>query len=64
MQAFNDERRLIDLGLANYWGYNTIAFFAPDPRYLSGGDINEFRQMVKSLHANGLEVILDVVYNH
>jgi isoamylase len=64
VQAFNDERRLIDLGLANYWGYNTIAFFAPDPRYLCGSDINEFRQMVKTLHANGLEVILDVVYNH
>lgn len=64
VQAFNDERRLIDLGLANYWGYNTIGFFAPDPRYLSGEDVNEFRQMVKTLHANGLEVILDVAYNH
>jgi isoamylase len=64
VQAFNDERRLIDLGLANYWGYNTIGFFAPDPRYLSGFDINEFRRMVKALHAAGLEVILDVVYNH
>jgi glycogen operon protein len=64
VQAFNDERRLVDLGLANYWGYNTIAFFAPDPRYLAHGDYNEFRQMVKALHAAGLEVILDVVYNH
>jgi len=64
VQAFNDERRLIDLGLANYWGYNTIGFFAPEPRYLAGGDVNEFRQMVKALHAAGLEVILDVVYNH
>jgi isoamylase len=64
VQAFNDERRLIDLGLANYWGYNTIGFFAPEPRYLCGGDPNEFRQMVKALHAAGLEVILDVVYNH
>jgi isoamylase len=64
VQAFNDERRLIDLGLANYWGYNSIAFFAPDPRYLAGGDVNEFRRMVKALHAAGLEVILDVVYNH
>ena len=64
VQAFNDERRLVDLGLANYWGYNTIAFFAPEPRYLAGGDINEFRQMVRALHAAGLEVILDVVYNH
>ncbi len=64
VQAFNDERRLVDLGLGNYWGYNTIGFFAPEPRYLSGGDPNEFRQMVKALHAAGLEVILDVVYNH
>lgn len=64
VQAFNDERRLIDLGLANYWGYNSIGFFAPEPRYLSGSDINEFRKMVKALHAAGLEVILDVVYNH
>jgi glycogen operon protein len=64
VQAFNDERRLIDLGLANYWGYNSIAFFALEPRYLAGGDPNEFRQMVKALHAAGLEVILDVVYNH
>jgi isoamylase len=64
VQAFNDERRLVDLGLANYWGYNSIGFFAPEPRYLSNGDFNEFRQMVKALHAAGIEVILDVVYNH
>lgn len=64
VQAFNDERRLVDLGLANYWGYNTAAFFAPEPRYLSGGDSNEFRRMVRALHAAGIEVILDVVYNH
>ncbi|HET8744947.1 MAG TPA: glycogen debranching protein GlgX [Ramlibacter sp.] len=64
VQAFNDERRLIDLGLANYWGYNTIAFFAPEPRYLSAGEPDEFRRMVKALHAAGIEVILDVVYNH
>jgi isoamylase len=64
VHAFNDERRLIDLGLSNYWGYNSIGFFAPEPRYLSGSDTNEFRRMVKALHAAGLEVILDVVYNH
>jgi glycogen operon protein len=64
VQAFNDERRLIDLGLANYWGYNSIGFFAPEPRYLSSPDINEFRRMVQALHAAGIEVILDVVYNH
>ncbi len=64
VHAFNDERRLIDLGLANYWGYNTVAFFAPEPRYCAGGDPNDFKRMVKTLHAAGLEVILDVVYNH
>ena len=64
VHAFNDERRLIELGLANYWGYNTIAFFAPDPRYCAGGDVNDFKRMVKALHAAGIEVILDVVYNH
>ncbi|MDB5858934.1 MAG: glgX [Ramlibacter sp.] len=64
VHAFNDERRLIELGLANYWGYNSIGFFAPEPRYLSGGDVNEFRHMVQALHAAGIEVILDVVYNH
>jgi len=64
VQAFNDERRLIDMGLSNYWGYNTIGFFAPEPRYCAGGDFNDFRRMVKALHQAGLEVILDVVYNH
>ena len=64
MHAFNDERRLIDLGLANYWGYNTVAFFAPEPRYCAAGDPDDFKRMVKALHAAGLEVILDVVYNH
>jgi isoamylase len=65
VHAFNDERRLIELGLANYWGYNSIAFFAPEPRYSATGDaVREFKGMVKALHAAGLEVILDVVYNH
>ncbi|HZY18352.1 MAG TPA: glycogen debranching protein GlgX [Ramlibacter sp.] len=64
VHAFNDERRLIDLGLANYWGYNTVAFFAPEPRYCAGNDPDDFKRMVKALHAAGLEVILDVVYNH
>jgi isoamylase len=64
VHAFNDERRLVDLGLGNYWGYNTVSFFAPEPRYMSSGNINEFRDMVKALHAAGIEVILDVVYNH
>ncbi len=64
VQAFNDERWLIDLGLANYWGYNTACYFAPEPRYCAAGDYNDFRRMVKALHRAGIEVILDVVYNH
>jgi isoamylase len=67
VHAFNDERRLIELGLGNYWGYNTVGFFAPDPRYSSQAGqagLAEFKGMVKALHAAGLEVILDVVYNH
>ena len=63
-----DERRLAALGLRNYWGYNTIGFFAVEPRYASGaGGLSardEFRAMVKRLHAAGIEVILDVVFNH
>lgn len=65
---FVTDHHLHQKGLANYWGYNTINFFAPDIRYASssqcGGQINEFKQMVKDLHAAGIEVILDVVYNH
>ena len=51
-------------GLRNYWGYNTIGFFAPEPRYLSDGSPNEMRVAMRRLHAAGIEVILDVVYNH
>ncbi|SFE00402.1 glycogen debranching protein GlgX [Thermophagus xiamenensis] len=62
------EYHLFKLGLTNYWGYNTIGFFAPDVRFSSsgaeGGQVNEFKQMVKDLHNAGIEVILDVVYNH
>ncbi len=65
---FVDDKFLLDKGLRNYWGYNTIAFFAPDPRYRSssepGGEVREFKQAVKALHRAGIEVILDVVYNH
>ena len=64
VQAFNDERRLIDMGLANYWGYNTVGYFAAESRYCAAGDPNDFRKMVKALHRAGIEVILDVVYNH
>jgi len=59
---------LIKKGLANYWGYNTIGYFAPDTRYSSSGmqgeQVTEFKNMVKELHKAGLEVIIDVVYNH
>ncbi|HVM94868.1 MAG TPA: glycogen debranching protein GlgX [Candidatus Acidoferrales bacterium] len=61
------ERQLLDRGLTNYWGYNTLAFFAPDARYgvTSSTDVvREFKMMVRALHAAGIEVILDVVYNH
>ena len=64
IQAFVDDRRLVERKLRNYWGYNTIGFFAPEPRYLQRGEPNEFKTMVKYLHEAGLEVILDVVYNH
>ena len=64
VHAFVDDGHLIDRGLRNYWGYNTIGFFAPMPRYLSTGEIGEFRAMVKRFHEAGIEVILDVVYNH
>ncbi|MDQ2868813.1 MAG: glycogen debranching protein GlgX [Verrucomicrobiota bacterium] len=63
-----DDKALIDRGLVNYWGYNTIGFFAPEANYSSSGDmgqqVTEFKAMVRNLHAARLEVILDVVYNH
>jgi glycogen operon protein len=63
-----EDKHLHDRGLANYWGYNSIGFFAPDIRYatsISGGQhVHEFKTMVKTLHSAGIEVILDVVYNH
>lgn len=61
------DRRLVNLGLANYWGYNTLAFFAPEPEYSCNGPITavrDFKMMIRALHAAGLEVIIDVVYNH
>ncbi len=65
---FVQDHHLIQKGLANYWGYNTIGFFAPDPRYAATGNtgeqVTEFKNMVKELHKAGIEVILDVVYNH
>jgi len=63
-----DDRRLFDHGLKNYWGYNTLSFFAPDPRYAVTSPVRdavrEFKRMVRGLHQAGIEVILDVVYNH
>ena len=63
-----DEMRLQQIGLSNYWGYSSIGFFAPETRYWSGRPgttpIGEFRDMVKALHGRGIEVVLDVVYNH
>ncbi|MBI1206150.1 MAG: glycogen debranching protein GlgX [Azospirillum sp.] len=64
VHAFADDRHLVAAGLHNYWGYNTVGFFAPEPRYLSAGEISEFRSMVARLHEAGIEVILDVVFNH
>ncbi|WP_299288222.1 glycogen debranching protein GlgX [uncultured Tateyamaria sp.] len=64
VQAFLNEKFLLDRGLTNYWGYMTYGFFAPDPRYMRGTDIAEFQQMVARFHTAGIEVILDVVYNH
>ena len=63
-QAFVVDGTLLDKGLTNYWGYNTIGFFAAHPPYFATGALAEFKQMIAHLHAAGLEVILDVVYNH
>ena len=64
VHAFVDEKFLCDRGLRNYWGYNTLSFFAPAGRYATNDPINEFKAMVNAIHDAGLEVILDVVYNH
>src|SRR5207245_3085804 len=68
VHAHIDDKVLVDRGLTNYWGYNTIGFFAPHAQYSSSGQmgqqVSEFKSMVRSLHAAGIEVILDVVYNH
>jgi glycogen operon protein len=64
VHAFLQERALQQRGLRNYWGYNTLGFFAPEPSYLADGTPNEMRVAVRRLHAAGIEVFLDVVYNH
>jgi isoamylase len=64
---FVHDRFLVDQGRVNYWGYNTLGYFAPNPRYAASGPegaVTEFKEMVRALHAAGIEVILDVVYNH
>jgi isoamylase len=68
IHVFVDDKFLLERGLANYWGYNSIGYFAPQGRYAQAGDrgqqVTEFKTMVKALHAKGIEVFLDVVYNH
>jgi isoamylase len=68
IHAHVDETALVARGLTNYWGYNSFSFFAPDPRFAvardPGAPVREFKTMIRALHAAGLEVILDVVYNH
>ena len=68
VHQFIADKHLEDRGLTNYWGYNSIGFFAPDARYASSGvtgeQVAEFKSMVRALHREGIEVILDVVYNH
>jgi len=68
VHQFIDDSHLAEKGLSNYWGYNTLNYFSPDSRYSSAGDtggqVGEFKAMVKALHREGIEVILDVVYNH
>jgi len=64
VHTYLDDHRLVKQGLRNYWGYNSFGFFAPDARYSATGLVSEFKTMVKTLHSAGIEVILDVVYNH
>ncbi|MFN2306928.1 MAG: glycogen debranching protein GlgX [Paracoccaceae bacterium] len=64
VQAFPDDGFLVEKGLRNYWGYNTIGFFAPEPRYFGPEGFIGFRKMVQKFHDNGIKVLMDVVYNH
>jgi isoamylase len=64
IHAIVNDRALAERGMVNYWGYNTLAFFAPEPRYLADGTLSELKRSIKALHAAGIEVLLDVVYNH
>ena len=64
IQAFADDRFLVEKGLVNYWGYQPLGYFAPDPRYLGPGGIGGLKAAIRELNAAGIEVFLDVVYNH
>lgn len=64
IHAFSDDRFLVEKGLRNYWGYSTLAYFAPDPRYLSEDGVYGLKAALATLHSAGIEVLLDVVYNH
>jgi glycogen operon protein len=64
VHAHLSERPLVERGLSNYWGYNTLAFFAPEPGYMASGALGEFKTLIQHLHDAGIEVLLDVVYNH
>jgi glycogen operon protein len=64
IHAFIDDRHLVEKGLSNYWGYSTLAYFCPEPRYAGDNALDSFRTTVSRLHDAGIEVILDVVYNH
>jgi glycogen debranching enzyme GlgX len=64
IQGFVDDRHLAEQGLRNFWGYNSLTFFAPEARYLSSESVDEFKMMVRRFHDAGIEVLLDVVYNH
>ncbi|WP_049621068.1 glycogen debranching protein GlgX [Frateuria defendens] len=64
IHAFVDDKHLLDLGLRNYWGYNSLGYFAPHPRYMATPTVAEFKEMVAHFHEAELEVLLDVVYNH
>src|SRR3546814_4216 len=64
IHAFVQDKYLVDKGMRNYWGYNSLAFFAPEPAYLPNGSLDDLRIAVRRLHEAGIAVILDVVYNH
>ncbi len=64
IHAFIHDRHLVERGLRNYWGYNTIGFFAPHPEYLGTEGLGGFKAFVQQVHDAGIEIVLDVVYNH